>query len=286
MEPSAVARYAGVVGVAPERLRYLSGRSADVVLDEAEGLAYRFPRNPRSAAELPRHAALLREVAALELPVPVPSVVAEAVGEPLGRCYVATRMLLGEPLWPEMTEQLDSEAGERLAAQLAALLSALATTTLSPTLARLLGPPRDQAWWQDLEQRASDALLHLLPPETRARARQELEAAVAAAAEAPVALVQGDLGGRNVLVDLATGRITGVLDWDSLSLADPAIDLAALSTGLTHAVLARLFTVAPDLRDHVRRAHAYAATFGLQEALTGFEDGDLEAVSNGLDAYR
>jgi aminoglycoside phosphotransferase (APT) family kinase protein len=275
-----------VVGVSAERLRFVRGRQADVVIDDGAGLVYRFARHPLAAAELPRRAELLREVARLRLPVAVPEVVAEAAGEPLGRCHLVTRLLLGEPLWREDSEALDPEAAERLASGLAALLTALAAVDPSPALRRLLGPPLDAAWWAGVERRATDALLHLLPPETRARAAQELRAAVEAAHGAPHRLAHGDLSGRNVLIDPATGRLTGVLDWDSLAMGDPALDLAALSTGLSHRVLERLFLVAPDLRGSVRRAHAYAATFELQKALQGFEDGDLEAVANGLDGYR
>jgi len=286
VEPGTKARYAGVIGVDAARLRFVRGREADVVLDEAARLAYRFPRNPRTAAELPRHAALLREVAMLRLPVAVPEVVTEAAAEPLGRCHVVTPLLPGAPLWREDTESLDPGAADRLAGDLAALLRALAMVDPPPALQRLLGPPLDESLWQGLEERATNALLHLVPPETRGRAAQELRGGVEAAHGAPSGLVHGDLGGRNVLVDHATGRLTGVLDWDSVAMGDPAIDLAALSLGLTHRVLQRLFLVAPELQADVRRAHAYAATADLREALKGFEDGDLEAVANGLDSYR
>ena len=42
---------------------------------------------------------------------------------------------------------------------------------------------------------------------------------------APVAICHGDLHPRNILVE--EGRVTGVLDWPNVLVADPAFDLAA-----------------------------------------------------------
>ena len=286
MDPAAAARYAGVAGVEPSRLRFRTGRESDLAFDEAGGRVYRFPRHPRAAADLPRQAALLGALPALG--VPIPRVVASDLTAPPGRAYVATRLLPGRPLAYAAVEALDRDGRRRLAGDLARLLASLRRSGKAAGLAGLLAPARDWRWWAGVEERASRALLHLLPPESRTRAQAELAAAVAAAQEAPAepALTHGRLGGENVLIDPGSGRLTGILDWSEAAPGDPALDLAALSRDLNGEVLEHLFGAAPVLLGDVRRAHAYAATFDLQEALAGFEAGDLAAVAAGLDTYR
>lgn len=98
--------------------------------------------------------------------------------------------------------------------------------------------------------------------------------------------MHGDLGGDNVRVDPKSGRVNGVLDWDSARPGDPAVDLAALRASLCPSaawglLLERVQVTAEELD----RATAYAATFALQEALLGVEQGDDKAVYRGLADY-
>jgi aminoglycoside phosphotransferase (APT) family kinase protein len=110
---------------------------------------------------------------------------------------------------------------------------------------------------------------------------------LAAARDARVTFTHGDLVGDNIRVNPGTGELAGVLDWDGAGRpGDPAVDLAALRASLPATVwdllLARLRPAPPVLG----RAAAYAATFALQEALLGVEQGDEQAIQSGLSAYQ
>ena len=79
--------------------------------------------------------------------------------------------------------------------------------------------------------------------------------------------------------------ITGVIDFDSAGVGDPAMDLAAALTG--PASFARCFTrVYPVTEEIMRRVRFYQGTFALQEALFGIETGDHDAFRSGIDPYR
>jgi aminoglycoside 2''-phosphotransferase len=75
---------------------------------------------------------------------------------------------------------------------------------------------------------------------------------------------------------------SGVIDFDSARVGDPANDLAAASCyGLD-----RLARVYPEADAAIPRVQFYVGTFALQEALFGVENGDDGAFERGIAAYR
>jgi aminoglycoside phosphotransferase (APT) family kinase protein len=110
-----------------------------------------------------------------------------------------------------------------------------------------------------------------LPPEMLRLAERQLEGATAACPISSRLGGHGDLGGSNILIDAMTGAITGVLDWSSVALMDPALDLAAICTTFDEQLRQRMLSADRNLRYAYRRAQEYAQTFALQEAIYGAE---------------
>jgi aminoglycoside phosphotransferase (APT) family kinase protein len=260
------------------RVRSHVGQYADVVVDVGRGVARRVPRYEAERAALPGLVAKLRAASALALPAP-PVLGADLEG-PLGVAHVELGYVPGVGLRHPSVACLPAAGRERLVRDLTGLLSALRDADLARW------PAGDDGRWAErwlaLRRDVAELVVPRLAPAGVARALADADAAVAAAADAPIALAHGDLGGENVRVDPATGALTGVLDWDSAGPGDPAVDLAALSVSVPAPVVERLPATAGD----ALRARAYARTFALQDAVFGLRRGDAEAARAGLAPYR
>ncbi len=103
------------------------------------------------------------------------------------------------------------------------------------------------------------------------------------------AVVHGDLGAENVLWESVGGvpRLGGVVDWDEVTLGDPAEDLAAIGAGHGEDFLWRVRTHAGPPDDGLTaRIATIRGTFALQQALSAHRDGDMEERADGLTDYR
>lgn len=122
----------------------------------------------------------------------------------------------------------------------------------------------------------------------RLRAERELAALDSLPYITP-AMVHGDLGAENVLWEWTHGlpRLAGVLDWDDVTLSDPAEDLAAIGASHGRELLERVLALGgwsnPGL---LTRIAAIRSTFALQQALYAIRDGDEEELADGLADYR
>ncbi|GAB2918295.1 phosphotransferase [Streptomyces mayteni] len=229
------------------------------------------PRTPAAAARLPRRAALLRAVAALDLGVRVPEPIAELAGPP----RLSLTRLLGRPL---------AAAERAAAADLAAVAARLPALLARLTAADPAGLPRQRAThWRDFADAVVAELHPMMSRAGRARADAEL-AALRALPAVDSAVVHGDLGGENLLWEWRDGLpvLAGVLDWDEVALGDQAEDLAALAA-----------SYGPPLLDRLVQDPAVAArvpvirgSFALQQALAAHRDGDEGELADGLRDYR
>lgn len=94
----------------------------------------------------------------------------------------------------------------------------------------------------------------------------------------------GDFGGSNILYDPKAQEITGVIDFSSAMLGDPAVDVAAISTS-GNAFFQHVCNAYSGIDALLERAMFYKSTFALQEALYGLRDNDQEAFQSGIAEY-
>ncbi|WP_394814794.1 phosphotransferase [Streptomyces millisiae] len=229
------------------------------------------PRTQAAAARLPRRAALLRAVAALDLGVRTPEPIAELADPP----RLVLSRVPGEPLPPEAltSPAVLASAAEQLAALLARLAAAPAA-----------GLPRQPAThWREFADAVTAELYPSMSPAGRARADAEL-AALRALPALDTAVVHGDLGAENLLWEWHAGLpvLAGVIDWDEVALGDQAEDLAALSASYGPELLTAL-RPSPAVAARVATIHG---SFALQQALAAQRDGDADELADGLAGYR
>lgn len=108
----------------------------------------------------------------------------------------------------------------------------------------------------------------------------------APASSAKPVLVHGDLSAEHVLYDVASDRITGVIDWSEMAVSDAAVDLAALyHTGGEPFAMAVLEHYDGDTSDAVLSRARYMATCrGVMDVTFGLELSRPEYIAVGLRA--
>lgn len=225
-----------------EQLPHLAGRplrflaagwdNAVFVVDEA--WAFRFPQRAIAIPGIEREIAVLPQLGPM-LPAPIP--VPTHVGRPTDAYpwpFFGAPLIVGTELAASGT---DAAGRTRLGAQLGVFLAALHQPALAERFNEHL--PVDPMRRADMPARGAIARKWLdeaagLGIWDRA-ADADADALILRAASAPesgrLSVVHGDLHLRHLVVD-DDGAMAGIIDWGDICLADPAIDLSLVFSGL------------------------------------------------------
>lgn len=267
-------------------VRATRGQFNDVlIVDDAS--VFRFPRTAAATESLRTEVALLRALQGrVPLPVPSPEHVRLGAMTP-GGSIAGYRLLPGEPLTRETVARRTPSEIEDIAGQIAGLL--LNLHTISATELPALPTADAPSDWADLFAAFDAELFPHMRPDARSAVAASFAAFLEGAGDSeflPV-LRHGDLGGENIRYDPSTNRVTGIIDFGSAALGDPAVDLSALSwygDTFVDALLKRHPALAaPGLRS---RAVFYQSTHALQQALWAIRVGDVGEFEDGIRAYR
>lgn len=245
-----------------------------------------FARTEAAAKRLPERAAMLRALAGIDLgfrtPKPLSEGGAQGTDEPP---YLVLSRIPGAPLKDDALAS--PEIAETVARSYVALLSGLAAAGNDKKVRAAL-PEAPAGEWQEFAAGVRAELFPLMSVGGRERAEREL-AALDALPHLTSAVVHGDLGGENVLWETVDGvpRLSGVVDWDEVSLGDPAEDLAAVGASYGEELLGRVLALGGWADDATaERISVIRGTFALQQALYAQRDGDEEELADGLSGYR
>lgn len=238
---------------------------------------------------LPTQIALLRGLRAyLDLPIPDP-IYASAGPQISDEAFFGYPMIPGEPLSQLTLQTADDQAVVILAGQLATFLRSLhgvPPSAVSADLTNLDGRER----WTDLYTRVRERLGPHLRPDARIEVARHFEAFLddSRSFEYGPVIRHGDFGAGNILVDPATSRLSGVIDFDSAGLGDPAVDLATVVApgGYGNAFVQAFRSAYPVTDAILARCEFYRGTWALQEALHGIDVGDAGAFERGIARYR
>ena len=184
---------------------------SNLVYELGDGNVRRVPRTPEAREACLRQCRFLPRLASyLPVLIPVPSDCDGAM--------MVYRKLGGQPLQPKMLGHLD--AGQ-LARDIASFMSALHSLPAHDAVSWGV-PPAISRTAQLLA--AADRVLPLIPSEYRSAALMWRERFVEL--PHPDVPIHGDFWNENMLIDVRSGRLAGVLDFDEASIGDPAWDLA------------------------------------------------------------
>lgn len=234
IDAAGIARLVGsqFPALAPASAAYLDEGWDSTVFEVNGTWIFRFPKRAEAEACHDVEWALLPVLAErLPLPVPLPCLRgAAADGYPFR--FIGYRKLAGTPAIDLPLDAVDLDACGR---RLGEFLTALHAFPVDE--ARALGvpepPPEDlfARWRGRIVERLADMAPHL-PPALLARTRAFLAGPAPAAWHGPPRLVHYDLGDAHFLVNRATRRLAGVLDWGDVRIGDAAVDFAGLAQWL------------------------------------------------------
>ena len=188
--------------------------------------SFRFPRREVVVPGLEREIAVL-PLLAPRLPAPIP--VPELVGRPADGYpfpFAGASYLPGDEPFQVCPGDAERIA---LAEPIARFLRALhaidpGAHPITADLPLDRNRRADMPYRVEFTRRRFDELSELGLWEAPASVRELVESAAGLGAPAPPRIVHGDLHLRHVLID--GGRLSGVIDWIDVGLADPAVDLA------------------------------------------------------------
>lgn len=238
------------------------------------GLVVRVPRNPGRATDLDREARFLRTLATVA-PLPTPAPLAA------GDCLIYPKL----PGVPLLGAGIDADPAA-VGATLGRLLAVLHGQLREPWADLVDEDATVPATW--LEE-AAETYADVAPQVPPAH-RPGVEAFLASPPPAPatrLVLCHNDLGAEHVLVDPATGAVTGVIDWSDAAIADPARDLGLIHRDLGPAgVRAALETCAgPAEGGFEDRALFFARCGALEDLAYGLRTGRAEYSTNSLRSF-
>lgn len=251
---------------------------------------FRLPKHDAAAEAMAREYAILWRLRG-RLPVAIPEPiypVDPASGEVLlGMGYP---FLPGVPLRPADLSALPADDQRAIARQLLAFLRALHALPLAEVGGAALPAVAGYAESATMYEQVRVRLFPLMRPDARREVATRFESYLGTArAGLPERLVHGDFGPGNILYQThPSAHLSGVVDWTSAGRGDPAVDLAALIGPVSFplAVIAWGFAAYPEAEAMLDRAHFYASTFALQDALFGLAHDDVEAFESGIAEYR
>jgi aminoglycoside 2''-phosphotransferase len=263
------------------------GQNSDVLVVDGD-LIFRFPKYVHVLEQLQTEAAILQGARPyLSLNIPVPEFL-NLDGQPVGKAFMGYRRIPGEPLWRDTFRAISTtERRHALAAQLGGFLRELHAIPVDEAIACDLPLSDTYEECADIYRRMRGKLFDHMRPDAREWATRHFEAFLDEPANfdyQPV-LKHSDFGPSNILFDPERQGVTGIIDFGSAGLGDPAYDFAGLLSGYGEAFVQQCSRVYPAVTSFLDRTRFYQGTFALLEALFGIENDDPRAFKAGMARY-
>jgi aminoglycoside 2''-phosphotransferase len=243
----------------------------DVVIINGERV-FRFPKTDWARGSLRKEMAILdlmREH--VEMTVPHYDIRDEDMG--------SYRLIPSRGLTRDDLLALDEAGQERIAAQLGTFLRQIHAIPAAEIAVRGIPPSdasRPAGHWARMFAEVQARVFPLLLADQRAWVERLFAPALADPGwpDYPPALIDGDLGPYHILYDEQTQSITGVVDFGTAGVGDPAVDFAAIINALGESFLRRMAPHCPSIAAAIDRARFYAGAIELEWVLNGLKSGE------------
>ena len=255
----------------------------DVVIVDGK-LVSRFPRT-EWAKNILAHEARVLDVAQCHVGSHLPRF------EHLEEDFASYSLIEGEPLSRETLLQIGYPLQERIVGQLGTFLQRLhgvPKDALDDARLSSSGTIRTREDWLAFYEQLEGVLL----PHLWRHQREWVSEHFAPVLEDELdlrfepALIHGDLATYHLLLDPSASRLSGVIDFGTAGLGDPATDIATLQHYYGENIVRRMEPTYPQLPEFIDRARFWAGTLELQWALTGVLDNDIPMLLAHVGAAR
>lgn len=233
-----------------------------------------------------------REIAVLEMLKPhLPLLIPEARyihidWDCVRRTFMGYQMIVGQPLYRNIWATLNTEKKKEIISDLSHFLKSLHRIE-EPSIVSVLFEADQLEKWKTMFDELSKYIFPLISPQSCKEIQagfQKFFSDHESHLFTPV-IRHGDFGPSNIIFDGEPQAVTGIIDFSSIALGDPAVDLASLSC-LGPEVMEYLPKTYPISDTIMRRMTFYKSTFALQEALAGYKTKDENALKRGIAAYQ
>jgi aminoglycoside 2''-phosphotransferase len=274
--------------------KLMSGGQFNHIVLLNNDLIFRFPRYPLAVASL-AHELRLMAIIRHQITIPVPETIftSQDFVTP-GSVFAGHTLISGEELSIVKYERLTEPVKDKIAAQLAEFTRRLHQISLDEMREKLpaewvkedLRMEDKRESWADLYKATTRQLF----PEMRPEARRSIANLFETFLDNPAihsftpSLRHGDLGPSNILFDPVKQQVSGIIDFNSIAVGDPAVDIAALSL-YGEQFIKKLQGFYPEIESLLKRASFIRGTYAIQEALDGLRDGDRGAYQRGMALY-
>ena len=220
------------------------------------------------------HEAKVLQVVQSYVDLPVPRF------EHLEEGFVTYRYLKGEPLSRKTLLKLSETSQNCLVSQLAIFhqqLHSIPTEVLVNAGVSSSGAARTRKDWLQLYEQVQETLFAHLWHHQQTWIHELFAPVVTGELDlsyTPV-LINGDLPIYHILFDPMSESISGIIDFGTAGLGDPACDLAVQLGNYGESIVRRMQSNYLLLRDVIDRARFWASTFELQWALAGIKYNDI-----------
>ncbi len=240
-----------------------------VIVDES--WVFRFAKTDWGRQAL-NHEAQILDLVRRHVSLPVPAFEFQDTG------FVLYRLLPGEALHRETILRQDEATQDRLAEQIAGFLQAMHAIPhddLEAAQIPVSDAARTRETWISFYHDLERDVFPLLMSHAREWVIDHFAPLLNGSLDLtydPV-LIHGDLGPYHILYEAR--QISGVIDFGTAGLGDPADDFANIIHGLGESFLHRMITHYSAITSFLDRARFHAGTLELQWALHGVRSGDL-----------
>lgn len=193
---------------------------------------------------------------------------------------LAYRLIPGRTLRRDLLMKLSDSDQQVIADQLAEFFTELHGIPLSDASAHAI-PMADALMkydgWVKVFQRIQEKVFPLLLPHVRDSVKEHFESHLADKGnfEYELKVVDTDAPPYHILFDPEQKRISGIIDFGSAGLGDPAIDLGVIIYNYGESFLDRFYRVYPQAEIYLKRARFYAGAHEVRWLLTGIERNNL-----------
>lgn len=262
-----------------------SGQNNDILLINKQ-IIFRFPKYEEGVRQLKWEVDLLNRIGD-RVPIEVPRPGYHDFHLGMKRwTFISYHKIAGEPLEAELLHKIGEKQLLRyLAGQLGRFLKDL--HRIDTTMIGKREMENVHREWTDMYERIQAKLYSYMTQEARRWVDHHFSSFLEQRVnfEIVLTLIHGDFGTSNILFDSIEQRISGIIDFGSAGIGDPAVDYAGLLASYGEGFFRLVMDQSPEVIGMMDRIAFYKGTFALQEALFVLENNDPEAFRNGMKDY-
>ena len=192
---------------------------------------------------------------------------------------VSYEFIPGEALLRDDIMRFDSYTQDRLAESLAIFLSQLHSIGKDELDKHQIGPSetvRTRDDWLKLYNDVQRDIFPLLMAHGKEWVKRLFAPLVAddAFMKCDPVFINGDLAPYHLLCERSSCQLTGIIDFGTAGIGDPAADFACLIKNYGESFVQRIVSYYPESKQHIQRARFWAGTLTLQWLLRGIQTQD------------